>query len=96
MKRDTFAEILKKMKAPKPADSEDAKADEADSANEEGERITFDDYEKLMQKLEKERNWEQIQEQNPKAREYRRLQQESDVNQKITQQLQREKMRRML
>ena len=48
MKRDTFAEILKKMKAPKPADSEDAKADEGDSANEEGERITFDDYEKLM------------------------------------------------
>ena len=64
--------------------------------NDTAPRITFDDYEKLMKRLEKEENFEQIQQQNPKAREYLRRQQEEDINAKLIEEAQRSKMLRLL
>ena len=57
-KRDSFTEILKKMKETKVGEVAAAKAET--DGDEDGERITFDDYERLMQRMEKEKNWAQI------------------------------------
>ena len=34
-----------------------------------GKKVTFEDYEKLMQRLEKEQNFDEIRRQNPRAME---------------------------
>mmetsp|Transcript_11504 Transcript_11504/g.14475 ORF Transcript_11504/g.14475 Transcript_11504/m.14475 type:complete len:189 (+) Transcript_11504:20-586(+) len=78
-KQDTFTDILKKMKSAEKKKSDAVKAEggiEGKAQDEQGGRITFEDYEKLMHKLEREQNWRQIQEQNPKAKEYLRRYQE--------------------
>ena len=56
---DTYVRILKQMKGIKAESTDNMEQGEADGEAE-GERITFDDYEKLMQRLEKEKNFEEI------------------------------------
>ena len=86
-KPDTFAEILKNIKSQEyKKESADGKAEEEGKSDESGEvvakekpKITFEDYEKLMQRLEKEENWEEIASQNPKAREDLRQRQQEQL-----------------
>ena len=45
-----------------------------------GPVVTFADYEKLMKRLEKEQNWEQIEQANPKAAAYQLRKQQEGMN----------------
>ena len=90
-KPDTFAEILKNIKSQEyKKESADGKAEEEGKSDESGEvvakekpKITFEDYEKLMQRLEKEENWEEIASQNPKAREDMRQRQSEQLSKQL-------------
>ena len=72
-KKDAFTELLskvkqaeaggKKKKMARIISAEDKTADagaEADQTEAKQERLSFEDYEKLMKRLEREQNWEQI------------------------------------
>ena len=69
---------MKGIKAYEP--QEESKTDQAESSDkpdqevkaDEGPAITFADYEKLMFQLERQRNFEDIEAQNPKAMEARK------------------------
>ena len=45
--------------------------------------ITFDDYEKLMKRLEKEKNFQAIEQANPKALAYQNRKQQEDINRRM-------------
>ena len=64
----------RQMQASQPAaTAESSKADTEGAQNDakpEMPKVTFDDYEKLMERLEKEQNFDEIQKNNPKAMEY--------------------------
>ena len=53
---------------------------------EEGPVITFQDYEALMKKLEKEQNWDAIEQANPKAAAYQRRNVQEELRQKMYEQ----------
>ena len=94
-KVDSFAEMLRKMKnVPEPKAQEvvlNSKADGVENevaavgevVEEQGETITFDDYEKLMQRLEKEKDFKKIQESNPAASIYEGRKQMKEMEKKI-------------
>ena len=79
---DTFATLATKMKQMEQvtAKAEDTPAGDALGSEDQEGRVTFADYERLMQRLEKEKNWEEIQNQNPRARFYARREREEIIS----------------